>query len=114
MVLGHTRFSDASIGRVVDGTFIATKAGATTVTLTQAATANYRAAELTSTILIKPSVSVKVSKRTITVSVLGAAGKVLINGKPAKIGKNTVTAGKKLVTITIGGKQVYKKSFTVK
>ena len=106
--------SDASVGRIVDGSFIATKAGATTVTLTQAATANYRAAELTATILIKPSVSVKVSKRTITVSVLGAAGKVLINGKPAKIGKNTVTAGKKLVTITIGGKQVYKKSFTIK
>jgi hypothetical protein len=106
--------SDASIGRIVDGTFIATKAGATTVTLTQAATANYRASELTSTILIKPSVSVKVSKRTITVSVLGAAGKVLINGKAAKIGKNTVTPGKKIVSITVAGKEIYKKSFTVK
>jgi hypothetical protein len=106
--------TNPTVGTIVNGAVITAKAGTSILTATQAATTNYLGAQITATVVIKPSVTVKVSKRTITISLKGATGKVLINGKAAKIGKNTVTAGKKLVSITVAGKEIYKKSFTIK
>jgi uncharacterized protein YcfJ len=106
--------TNATIGGVSNGAIIATKAGTSILTATQAATGNYLGSQITTTVEIKPSVSVTLSKRVITISLKGATGKVLINGKAAKIGKNTVTPGKKIVSITVAGKEIFKKSFTVK
>ena len=106
--------TNPTVGTIVNGAVITAKAGTSILTGTQAATTNYLGAQFATTVVVKPSVTVKVSKRTITISLKGATGKVLINGKAAKIGKNTVTAGKKLVSITVAGKEIYKKSFTIK
>ena len=106
--------TNATVGTIVNGALITSKAGTSILTATQAATTNYLGAQIMTTVVIKPSVIVSVSKRVITISLKGAVGKVLINGKSAKIGKNTVTAGKKLVSITVAGKEIYKKSFTIK
>ena len=106
--------TNPTVGTIVNGAVITAKAGTSILTGTQAATTNYLGAQFATTVVIKPSATVKVSKRTITISLKGATGKVLINGKTAKIGKNTVTAGKKLVSITVAGKEIYKKSFTIK
>ena len=106
--------TNATIGNISNGSLTAVKAGTSILTATQAATANYLGSQITTSVVIKPSVAVTLSKRVISVSLKGATGKVLINGKAAKIGKNTVTAGKKIVIITVDGKEIYKKSFTVK
>lgn len=89
-------------------------AGTTTITGMQAATADYLATEVTTTIEIKPYVLVKASKRVITVTVKGATARVLIDGKTAKVGNNTVKAGTRVVTIVVGGKEIYRKAFVIK
>ena len=106
--------TDSTIGTITNGALLGLKAGTTTLTAIQAPTDKYLGTQFATTVVIKPAVVVTVNKRVISVSLKGAAGKVLINGKAAKIGKNTVTAGKKLVTVSVGGKEIYKKSFTVK
>ena len=63
---------------------------------------------------MNPYVLVTASKRVITIAAKGVTAKVYINGKKATIGKNTVTAGKKTVTVLVGGKEIYKKVFTIK
>lgn len=55
--------------------------------------------------------------RVITVIVKNAANsqtKVTINGAAAKLGFNTVKPGKKTVVVTVAGKKIYTKTFTVK
>ena len=106
--------TDSTIGTITNGALLGLKAGTTTLTAIQAPTDKYLGTQFATTVVIKPAVVVTVNKRVISVSLKGAAGKVLINGKAAKIGKNTVTAGKKLVTVSVGGKEIYKKSFTIK
>lgn len=53
-------------------------------------------------------------KRVIIVVAIGVKVQVWINGKPGKVGKNTVKPGKASVVITINDKVVYRKTFTIK
>lgn len=66
----------------------------------------------------KPSVgaSIKVTavKRVLTVVAIGVKALVFINGKPGKVGKNTVKPGTASVVITINDKVVYRRVFTIK
>ena len=113
---GAWRFiiSKTTIASVVDGRLVISMAGTTTITGMQAATADYLATEVTTTIEIKPYVLVKASKRVITVTVKGVTARVLIDGKTAKVGNNTVKAGTRVVTIVVGGKEIYRKAFVIK
>lgn len=103
--------------------------GIATITATQAATATFAAIAKKFTIqvlavpivkapiatpTVKPVIKVTVAGRVITVVVTGATAKVKISGVAAKVGKNTVRAGKRTVIVTIAGKEVYKKIFTIK
>ena len=106
--------SDESIGSIINGNLVLKKAGATNIIATQAATADYLGAQISTTLQVNPYVLAKASKRVITITVRGVSAKVYINGKKAKIGKNTVTAGKKTVTVKVGGKEIYKKVLTIK
>jgi hypothetical protein len=106
--------SDESIGSIINGNLVLKKAGATNIIATQAATADYLGAQISTTLQVNPYVLAKASKRVVTITVRGVSAKVYINGKKAKIGKNTVTAGKKTVTVKVGGKEIYKKVLTIK
>jgi hypothetical protein len=108
------QISDESIGSIVDGNLVLKKAGTATITATQAATSDYLGAQISTTLQVNPYVLASASKRVITITTKGVTAKVYINGKIAKIGKNTVTAGKKTVTVLVGGKEIYKKVFTIK
>ena len=105
---------NASLGSVVNGTLVFSAAGTSTLTAIQAATADYLETKITTTIEVKPYVVVKASKRVITVTVKGATARALIDGKSVKLGNNTVKAGIRVVTIVVGGKEIYRKSFTIK
>lgn len=106
--------------------------GTSTITATQAAAGDFATISKTFTVQVlaapvvkptpkptptpvqKPSLKVTVAKRVITVSVIGATATATINGVKAKVGKNTVKAGKRTVQVKIAGKVVYKKTFTIK
>ena len=96
--------------------------GIVIVTAIQPATANTPLIKKTFTIEVLPPVAAKNSPvikvsalgKVITVSVKGAVAKILINGVAAKIGANKVKAGARKVSITIAGKVVYSKVFTIK
>ncbi|MEY4314269.1 MAG: hypothetical protein RIS93_849, partial [Actinomycetota bacterium] len=106
--------SDPTLGTVNGSTIVFTKAGKTTLVANQAATASFLAGQITTTVEVKPFVQVTSNKRTITVAVKGGKALVKINGKAALVGLNKVTAGKKLVTVTVNGAQVYNKYIVIK
>uniref|UniRef100_UPI00404ADDB0 hypothetical protein n=2 Tax=Candidatus Planktophila sp. TaxID=2175601 RepID=UPI00404ADDB0 len=108
------QISDESIGSIVDGNLVLKKAGTATITATQAATSDYLGTQISTTLQVNPYVLASASKRVITIAAKGVTAKVYINGKKAKIGKNTVTAGKKTVTVLVGGKEIYRKKLTIK
>ena len=112
-VWGYT-ISDLSIAVIAGGKIQGLKAGKTTITATQVASGSYGALRVTTTLTVVPSVSITVSGRTITVSVSGGIGKVLINDKVAKVGKNVVTAGAKIVRVFVNGTPVLTKSLNIK
>ena len=108
------QISDESIGSIVDGNLVLKKAGTATITATQAATSDYLGTQISTTLQVNPYVLASASKRVITIAAKVVTAKVYINGKKAKIGKNTVTAGKKTVTVLVGGKEIYRKKLTIK
>ena len=108
------QISDGSIATILDGNLILKKAGTTSLIATQAATADYLGAQVQIALQVNPVVSATAAKRVITINVKGVTAKVYINGKKAKVGKNTVTAGKKTVTVVVDGKEIYKKALTIK
>jgi hypothetical protein len=61
-----------------------------------------------------PKVTVKAATKSITVTVSAGTATVTIDGRKAKLGKNTVKAGVHTVLVRINGKVVYLKNFTVK
>ena len=108
------QISDSSIAAIVDGNLVMKKAGITSLIATQAATADYLGAQAQIALQVNPVISATAAKRVITIKVRGVSAKVYINGKKAKVGKNTVTAGKKTVRVLVSGKEIYKKAFTIK
>jgi len=105
--------SDESIGVVVDGNLVLKKAGTATITATQAATSDYLGTQISTTLQVNPYIRASASKRVITITANGVKAKVYINGKKAKIGKNTVTTGEKIVTVLVGGEEIYKKRLKI-
>lgn len=63
---------------------------------------------------VNVTVKVTASGRIITVVAIGVKALVFINGKPGKVGKNTVAAGTASVVITIDDKVVYRRVFVIK
>jgi hypothetical protein len=66
----------------------------------------------------KPAVNqtIKVTDRgrVLTVVAIGVKALVFINGKPGKVGKNTVKPGIASIVITINDKVVYRRVFTIR
>ena len=63
---------------------------------------------------VVPTVTVKASGRTLTISAKNGAVVAYINGKKAKIGKNIVMPGNDLVVIEFQSRIIYSKVFTIK
>jgi len=63
---------------------------------------------------VNATIKVSASGRVVTVVAIGVKALVFINGKPAKVGKNTVKPGAASVVITINDKVVYRRVFTIK
>jgi hypothetical protein len=106
------------------GTFIVMRGiGKATVTATQLGTSSSASTVRKFTIEVYPAttapapipkVTVKAATKSITVTVSAGKATVTIDGRPAKLGKNTVKAGVHTVLVRIDGKVVYLKNFTVK
>lgn len=106
------------------GTFIVMRGiGASTITATQLGTATTTSTVRKFTIEVYPAttqptaipkVTVATGLSSITVKVSAGTATVTIDGRPAKLGKNTVKAGVHTVLVRIAGKVVYLKNFTVK
>lgn len=67
-----------------------------------------------STPAINATIKASASGRVVTVVAIGVKALVWINGKPAKVGKNSVKPGLAAVVITIDDKVVYRKNFAIK
>ena len=63
---------------------------------------------------VNVTVKVTASGRVITVVAIGVKALVFINGKPGKVGANTVAPGTASVVITVDDKVVYRRVFTIK
>ena len=63
---------------------------------------------------VNQSIKVTARGRVITVVAIGVKALVFINGKPRKVGKNTVKRGIASIVITIEDKVVYRRVFTIK
>ncbi len=63
---------------------------------------------------INTTIKVTASGRVLTVVAIGVKALVFINGKPAKVGKNTVKPGIASIVITIDDKVVYRRVFTIR
>ena len=63
---------------------------------------------------VVPTVTVKASGRTLTISAKNGVVVAYINGKMAKIGKNIVKPGNDLVVIEFQSRIIYSKVFTIK
>ena len=96
--------SNPLLAKVTGGSIQGIKAGSTTITAVQAADGNYREVQVSTLLVVNPTVSVTVSGQVINVVVIGGVGTVTINGQPAKVGKNTVTSGAKVVKVFVDGK----------
>ena len=69
------------------------------------------------TAAIAPKASASLSKRVISIYAVntGSASVIaMIDAKIVKIGKNTVTPGKRKVSVFVGGRLIYSRSFDVK
>jgi hypothetical protein len=130
---------DEKVAKIVNGTVVGVAPGTTTLSAVQSPGGKYGQSNTVQTTLtvtakiavatpkptVSPSaatsteittISVSLSKRVLTIDVVGSrAGlKVTINGVVAKIGKNTVKPGNKIVLATIGTRVLYKKTFKIK
>jgi hypothetical protein len=63
---------------------------------------------------VNATIKVTASGRVLTVVAIGVKALVFINGKPGKVGKNTVKPGVASIVITIADKVVYRRVFTIK
>lgn len=63
---------------------------------------------------VNATIKASASGRVLTVVAIGVKALVFINGKPGKVGKNTVKPGTASVVITINDKVVYRRVFTIK
>jgi hypothetical protein len=64
-----------------------------------------------------PKASASLSKRVISIYAVNAGSAAviaMIDAKIVKIGKNTVAPGKRKVSVFVGGRLIYSRSFTVK
>lgn len=113
--------SNPAIASVAGSTISALVAGSTKITATQAATANFTGASTTFTVTVTaapiPRATATARNRVITVGVTNAVGKLVtvkINGVTARVGQNTVKAGKRTVIVRVDGKVILTKVFTIK
>jgi hypothetical protein len=105
---------DSSIAQVVDGQLVTKKAGQTILTAVQGAAGNYTSRSISISFIVKPYIKVSAIGRAIYVEVAGVKPKIKIGLKTGKVGKNVVGPGNRLVSITVGGIPIYKKSFKIK
>jgi 2',3'-cyclic-nucleotide 2'-phosphodiesterase (5'-nucleotidase family) len=118
------RIIPSSIDPLISGAIAATAANvakAWNVSEAQLATTAFTAATRTFTITVTaapvPRATATKLKRVITVTVTNAAGKpviVRINGVISRIGKNTVTPGRKLVTVQVDNRLILNKVIIIK
>ncbi len=112
--------SDRSKFVIENGQIRAVAAGSATLNAAQSATTNYAAITTSVTVIIspkpivKPTVKISSKKRVITVSVVGGPVTVTINGKVAKVGKNTVKVGRNTVRVYAAGGLIISKTITTK
>ena len=67
--------------------------------------------------VVTPKASASLSKRVISIYAVNAGSAsviAMIDAKIVKIGKNTVTPGKRKVSVFVGGRLIYSRTFTVK
>ena len=113
--------SNPAIAAVSNGVLNPVAVGSVTITATQAGNSTFASAVRTFTVLVKAApesrASASLGGRVISVYVANVTGKsviVKINGVIARVGKNTVGAGKRTVTVQVNGKLLLTKQFTVK
>ena len=113
--------SNPAIAAISGSTISAVAVGTATITATQAATATFVGASRTFTITVSaapvPRATAIQTKRVIAVTVTNATGKqviVKINGVISRVGKNTVTPGRKLVTVQVDGRLILNKVITIR
>ncbi len=112
--------SDRSKFVIENGKIRALAAGTATLNAAQSATTNYAAVTTSVTVtispkpIVKPTATITSSKRVITVSVVGGPVTVTINGKVAKVGKNTVKVGRNTVRVYAAGGLIISKTITTK
>jgi hypothetical protein len=113
--------SNPAIATVSSGVLNPVAVGSVTITATQAGTAAFASAIRTFTVTVKAApesrASASLAGRVISVYVSNTTGKsviVKINGVVSRVGKNTVGAGKRIVTVQVNGRLLLTKQFTVK
>jgi hypothetical protein len=121
--------SDPSIVDLINGTLLARKVGTATITATQSASSLYAqvqrrfAVEILPAAVVKPvpasnpKATITISKGAITIKVTNSGNSQVaayIDGKKAKIGKNTVKPGVRLVKINVGGKRILFKRYAIR
>ena len=113
--------SNPAIAAISGSTISAVAVGTATITATQASTATFVGASRTFTITVSaapvPRATAIQTKRVIAVTVTNATGKqviVKINGVISRVGKNTVTPGRKLVTVQVDGRLILNKVITIR
>lgn len=105
--------SNPNIADFVNGELVGKKSGTAIITAAQQSSKNFSSGVVATSIVVKPSVSVKLKGRVLRVSVVGASAKVTINGSKAKVGKNKVGPGTRKVVVTSGGERIFNKTFKV-
>ncbi|KGA16308.1 hypothetical protein GM51_12900 [freshwater metagenome] len=113
--------SNPAIVAITGNSLSALAAGTATITASQAATTLFTAASRTFTITVTaapvPRATAIPTKRVINVTLTNAAGKqviVKINGAISRVGKNTVTPGRKLVTVQVDGRLILNKVIIIR
>ena len=113
--------SNPAIAAITGSSISALAAGTATITASQAATTLFTAASRTFTITVTaapvPRATAIPTKRVINVTLTNAAGKqviVKINGAISRVGKNTVTPGRKLVTVQVDGRLILNKVIVIR
>ena len=109
--------SNPSVAVVVGDQVVGLSAGVTSITATQAASGGYGILSATAVVTVvakaAPVVTIVAKGRVITVTVKGGVGRVIINGALAKVGKNNVTAGVKIVKVSVDGRLTLTKTFQI-
>lgn len=113
--------SNPAIAAISGSTISAVAVGTATITATQAATTTFVGASRTFTVTVSaapvPRATAIQAKRVIAVTVTNATGKqviVKINGVISRVGNNTVTPGRKLVTVQVDGRLILNKVITIR